>query len=207
MVSISYAITVHNEGSMYLEPLFQKLIKHLKEEDEIVLLDDFSDDQSTVDTIEKYHDHIKLFQRKLDGDFSEHKNYLKSQCTKEYIFQIDGDELIGDVFLTVLKEVLYNNPQTDLFFVPRINLVRGITPEDISKWGWRVNENGWINSPDFQQRIFKNMSEIKWINKVHEVITGHISHGHLPYEDEVYSILHVKDIHRQRKQNEFYETL
>jgi hypothetical protein len=46
------------------------------------------------------------------------------------------------------------------------------TQNHILKWGWRVNEKGWVNYPDYQQRIFKNIDRIKWVNKVHERIVG-----------------------------------
>ena len=49
MVPISYCITTHNEGAMYIRPLLDRLLKHLQPEDEIVIVDDFSTDESTVD--------------------------------------------------------------------------------------------------------------------------------------------------------------
>jgi glycosyltransferase involved in cell wall biosynthesis len=52
MVSISYCITTHNEGGIYLEPLFQKLLRHIKEEDEIVVVDDYSDESTTLETLD-----------------------------------------------------------------------------------------------------------------------------------------------------------
>jgi glycosyltransferase involved in cell wall biosynthesis len=206
-VSISFALTVHNEGADYLEPLFEKLLQHLRPEDEIVVLDDFSDEPTTVATLQKYRDRINFKQKSLNGNFGEHKNYLKSLCTKKYIFQIDADELIGDPFLLRLKYVLYNNPRVDLYHVPRINLVDGLTEEEIRNADWKMNEKGWINSPDYQARIFRNIPDIKWTGKLHEVITGHIVSASLPYDDETYSIIHRKHIDRWRKQDEFYKTL
>lgn len=207
MVSISYCITVHNEGSIYLEPLFKKLSKYIKPEDEIVVIDDFSDDESTTETIGKYLSILKVVKRKLEGDFADHKNFAKEQCTKQYIFFIDADENPHDNLLNTLKEILFNNHTVDLFYVPRVNVVPGITPQHIQKWGWIVNEKGYINYPDFQSRIIKNIPEITWQGKVHERLVGHTLHASLPIETEDYCLLHIKELKRQESQNAFYETI
>ena len=43
-------------------------------------------------------------------------------------------------------------------------------------------------------------------NKVHEVLTGHKTESQLPANKE-FCIFHLKNIKRQEKQNEFYNTL
>jgi hypothetical protein len=84
--------------------------------------------------------------------------------------------------------------------------VEGLTSEHIAKWKWHVNENGWVNWPDYQWRIYKNTPDIKWKNKVHEVIEGYKTMAQLPaYED--LALYHPKTIQRQEKQNSYYNTL
>jgi hypothetical protein len=90
--------------------------------------------------------------------------------------------------------------------VPRVNTVEGLTQIHIAKWGWRVNEQGWVNWPDYQWRIYKNKPHINWINKVHERITGHKVWTHLPMIEE-FSLYHPKSIDKQEKQNKYYDTL
>ena len=64
-----------------------------------------------------------------------------------------------------------------------------------------------INSfPDVQSRIYRRTSTIEWVGKVHERIVGYNTLSILPFEEE-YCLYHPKDIERQRKQNEFYETI
>ena len=99
-----------------------------------------------------------------------------------------------------------NNPNTDIFWVPRINKVKDLTQEHIEKWGWNVDLKGRINFPDYQCRILKNKPDIKWKNKVHEVLTGYKTESHLPANDE-FCIHHLKDIKRQESQNAFYDIL
>ena len=207
MVSISYCITTHNEGGIYLEPLFQKLLRHIKEEDEIVVVDDYSDETTTLETLDRHKDKIKLIQHSLNGDFAAHKNFAKDQCTKQYIFFIDADENVHDNLLITLKEILYNNPETDMFLVPRVNVVTGLTREHIEKWGWQVNDKQYVNYPDYQTRIIINNPNIKWEGKVHERLVGHNTHAALPSEGSDYCLLHIKEIKRQEAQNEFYEKI
>jgi glycosyltransferase involved in cell wall biosynthesis len=207
MVSISYCITTHNEGEVYIRPLLENLLSVIQPEDEIVVVDDCSDEPSTLMALSKYEDRINLFQHKFEGDFAEHKNFAKSKCTKEYIFFIDADENVNKNLLLTLKEILYNNPSVDLYLVPRVNVVTGLTPDHVQKWGWRINEKGFINYPDLQTRIIKNKPEIVWEGKVHERLVGHDTHTALPHQTEDYCLLHIKDIKRQEKQNSLYDTL
>lgn len=207
MVSISYCITTHNEGAIYLENLFQMLLKYLQPEDEIVVVDDHSDDPSTLATLSKYSAYITVYENALNGDFSAQKNFAKSKCTKEYVVFIDADEVPCDTLMLTMKEILFNNPEVDMYLVPRINMVQGLTQEDINRWGWQVNEKGWVNYPDYQTRIVKNIPEILWEGKVHERLVGHNTHSALPHESSEYCLIHLKEINRQRIQNEMYSKL
>ena len=110
------------------------------------------------------------------------KNRLTDMCTGDYIFQIDADEMVSKYCLENLAMVLQYNP-VDVLLVPRINTVEGLTQEHIKKWGWRVDNNGWVNFPDPQFRIYKNNGKIKWKNKVHEVLEAHTSISQLPHEE------------------------
>ena len=132
------------------------------------------------------------------------KNNLKEHCTKEYIFQIDADEYLSNELLQYLPEILEMNPEIELYAVPRINTVEGLTQEHIQKWGWVISNDGWVNYPDYQQRIFKNTPEIKWINKVHERIIGARVIAPLP---DGFDLLHPKTIERQERQNNYYNTI
>ena len=151
------------------------------------------------------HKNHKVVSFPLNKDFATFKNNLKENCTKDYIFQIDADEIPHEALIEYLPQVLETNP-VDVVFVPRVNKVEGITDHHIFKWGWRVNEKGWINFPDYQMRIYKRTDEVVWMNKVHEQITGYTTFSNFPAEEH-WSLYHPKDIKRQEKQNEFYETI
>ena len=94
----------------------------------------------------------------------------------------------------------------DALRVPRVNTVEGLTQEYIQKWRWAVDSRGRVNWPDPQWRIYKNNGKIQWKNKVHEVLDGYETHSILPLEEE-FALEHHKDIKRQEKQNNYYDTL
>ena len=50
---ISFGILTHNEGE-YIEQLLQQLIRIKKEDDEIVIVDDYSSDQLTKAILEEH---------------------------------------------------------------------------------------------------------------------------------------------------------
>ena len=206
-MKISYSILAHNETDS-LQNLLDFLIKRKDEEDEIVILDDFSDNEETkrlLDFFVSVHE-IKFEKRHLLGDFAQQKNHLKNMCSGDYIFNLDADEIPHQRMMNNLKPILEVNPTVDLYYVPRVNTVDGLTQEHINHWRWNVNEKGWVNWPDWQGRIWKNRPNIKWERPVHEILVGFKEYAHLPAEEE-FAFYHPKDIKKQEKQNQFYGTI
>jgi len=203
MPSISYAVCAHNEH-LELERLLNQLARNIRPIDEIVIQLDTTATREVKYIVDSWPT-MKRVDFDLNGDFASFKNNLKSHCTKDYIFQIDADEYLSEELMLSLPEILEMNPEIEAYAVPRINTVEGLTQEHINKWKWYVNENGWINYPDYQTRIFKNIPEIYWINKVHErLVPTKTGIQGLP---EGYDLIHPKTIARQEKQNKLYETL
>jgi glycosyltransferase involved in cell wall biosynthesis len=207
-MTLSYAIPVCNEW-IQLEYLLDYLFKNKREQDEIVIQCDEGNTTSSVyQVLKQFSDYkqLKVIEFPLNKDFASFKNNLKDACSGDYIFQIDADEYPDDYLMATVEEVIKMNDSVDVFWVPRINKVEGLTQEHINKWRWNVDQDGRVNFPDYQCRILKNVKRIKWKNKVHEVLTGHKSESHLPANDE-YCLIHLKDIKRQEKQNELYSQL
>ena len=213
-MKISYAIPVCNEH-IELEKLLSFLIKHIDTEDEIIIQCDqgntIPDVYKVIDSFKfadtvGFKDPLKVIEFPLNGHFSNFKNNLKEHCTGDWIFQIDADELPHKSLIQNLKSLLKLNPTTEMFLVPRVNTVEGLTQTHINQWRWNVDEKGWVNWPDYQTRIIQNNHKIKWQNKVHEQIVGISTKGALPMEEE-WSLYHPKDIKKQEHQNKFYDTL
>jgi len=207
-MKISYAITVCNELEE-IKRLISFLHQHKRPEDEIcVLLDKPKASPELLYQLSVYSSEsfIILKESEFKGHFADWKNQLMDLCSGDYIFQIDADELPNKYLIESLPEILKTNSNVETYIVPRVNTVEGLTSEHIAKWGWHINENGWINWPDYQWRIYKNIPDIKWKNKVHEVIEGYKTMAQLPaYED--LALYHPKTIDRQEKQNNYYNTL
>ena len=206
-MKISYSLLSYNKDESLLK-LLEFLVKHKDEEDEIVVLDDYSDNPKTIeilDVMTSMHG-MKYEQRHLLKDFGGQKNHLKNMCTGDYIFNLDDDEIPHKSLMKNIKPILEANPTIDLYWVPRVNTVDGITQEHIDKWRWQVNEKGWVNFPDYQGRIWRNRPNIMWKNPVHEVLVGYKEHTYLPAEEE-FCFYHPKDIKRQETQNSLYEEI
>ncbi len=205
-MNISYSILTHNETDT-LEDLLEFLGANKKEQDEIVILDDYSSDK-TLGILTEYREKYGIIweQRALNKNFGEQKNYLTSLCSGDFIFNLDADERPPKFLFENLHVFLEQNPDVDAYWVPRVNTVDGITDEHINRWGWNVNDRGWINWPDWQLRIYKKAEWIKWIRPVHETVTGYKNFSKFP-EDERFAIRHHKIIDNQEKQNSFYKKI
>ena len=210
MINITYAVTVCNE----LEEI-TKLVDFLKDkidtDDEILIQ---YDEDSATDAIKNYlkivsqlhNSNIKVIGFPLNKDFASYKNNLKNHAKGMFIFQIDADEIPSEYLMENIKDILDYNKDVDLFFVPRVNTVDGLTAEHIKKWNWQVNDLGWVNFPDYQTRLYRRTSEIEWQGKVHERIIGYNTLSVLPQEEQ-YCLYHPKKIDRQEKQNAYYDTI
>lgn len=204
-MKISYAVTVCNEF-VEIQRLLTFLIDRKQPQDEIVV---FYDTNNGTPEVEQYLNilggNIRKIGYHFDGHFGHMKNALTEVCLGDYIFQIDADEIPNEVLIDNIHPILEGN-DVDVILVPRVNTVRGLTQEHIQRWGWNVNENGWVNFPDPQWRIYKNKESIRWENKVHEKLVGYDTISNLPWTEEL-SLYHPKEIERQKQQNEYYETL
>jgi hypothetical protein len=227
--SISYAITVCNEHEE-LELLLNQLNDFVDVHNQIVIQSDEGNTTEQVfQVIDWFRENCKcefdFVQWPLKNDFAQFKNNLKSHCRKDYIFQIDADELLGDGLCMNIHSLLAENGDNDVYFIPRINIVKGLTREYAESQNWNVRQIDFpvateyneyvVNFPDRQARLFKNKPEIKWRNKVHEVIIGHKSyidmaqgfHDLDPEQVQAWCLIHIKGFDRQVKQNEKYSQI
>jgi hypothetical protein len=210
MINITYAITVCNELEE-ITKLIDFLNNRITKDDEILI--QYDTDSATkpiidyLNIISQLHNtNIKVISFPLNNDFASYKNNLKNHANGIFIFQIDADEIPSEYLIENIHEFLEYNKDVDLFFVPRVNTVEGLTKDHIKKWKWNVSENGWVNFPDYQTRLYRRTSEIQWVGKVHERIVGYNTLSVLPAEEN-YCLYHPKQIERQEKQNDYYDTI
>ena len=207
-MKISYAITVCNEF-VEIQRLVNFLLNIKRKEDNIVILYDEANGDPKIEEYLRANSINGEFiwhKEKFENHFADWKNKLNSLCDGDYIFQIDADEYPNINLIEALPFILENN-ESDIILVPRVNtLYPQVTADYIKKWGWKMNDKGWIQWPDHQWRIYKNTPEIKWINKIHEKLDGYRSYSNLP-EIEDYALYHPKTLERQEKQNNYYNSL
>lgn len=204
---ISYGITVCNELNE-LQRLVTFLLEHKREEDNIMITFDSRNGSKDVEEYLRTHSvnsefHWTSFD--FNGDFSALKNHTIDMCNTDYIFHLDADEYPNEVLMEQLPIILQMN-EVDLIWVPRVNKVEGITEKHIKTWGWKIDEQGRINYPDYQARVFRKSPDIRWVRPVHEYISGCKTYSHLPPLEEL-SLYHPKTIEKQEKQNKLYDDI
>lgn len=208
---LTYCITVANEEREFRK-LYETLRINKRDEDNILVL---VDENKCLPKTE-FHNFlmelhkgrkIKLISGNFDGHFGNWKNKLINSpySDGDFLIFLDADERLPPQLIDDLPLILELNPTVNIIGLPRQNFVKGITQEDIQKWGWRIDELGRINWSDVQYRIIRNNSGVKWEGQVHETLVGPGIKTTLPIEPE-YAILHCKTIEKQRIQNKSYET-
>jgi glycosyltransferase involved in cell wall biosynthesis len=188
-----------------LDKLLNKLISSKKENQEIVLVDDYSDNQITIEIINKYKSYVNFFQHKLEKNYGAHKNFGIEQCKGEWIFQLDADEVPTDGLLENINLIIESNSSSEVLWLPRLNYFVGVTEQDIQMWGWKLHD-GMVNFPDYQSRVYKNSPHIRYQRRLHEKVEGFKSYVFIPPQKD-YAIIHEKTIEKQRQTNINYNKL
>jgi glycosyltransferase involved in cell wall biosynthesis len=213
MDKITYCITLADEFEE-IQKLLESLIVAKRRTDNILILVDTNKcTQEIEDYLIKMCDNHKItvcFEI-FKGNFADWKNLfwdidILNLSLGDYLFFIDADEVPNPELVEHLPYIIEINPEVDVFGVPRINFVEGITDEYIQQMGWRKDNQNRINYGDYQYRICKNKPNIRWKGSIHEVLSGWDLRVELPMDD-VYDLLHIKTFEKQKSQNEFYKNL
>jgi hypothetical protein len=200
-MKISYAICVCNEHDE-LNSLLSFLVGAVDDQDEINILVDAGKVTDEVRSVlEKFKTRIVVNERVFCGNFSKHRNYHITKCTGEYILVLDADEIPQEALLKNIKSF-----DSDILYLPRMNIIPGYTEEWCKKMKFTVNEMGWINWPDYQGRFFKNNGEITWSLGLHERLIGSDKTAQLQADPRV-ALWHIKSVQKQDKQDTFYKNL
>jgi glycosyltransferase involved in cell wall biosynthesis len=131
---LSLAVTVKDEWE-YIQKLYPHLVSWMQNppmgvDVEIVTVSDASPSvvkQFLFAFTAAFPTKFKVYDHALNGDFAEHKNFLNSKCTGDWILQIDADEWIDTGLLDFFPLVIDNNPDVEAYWIPRVNTVRGLT--------------------------------------------------------------------------------
>jgi len=190
-MKITYAITVCNESrDLYSLISFLKNVK--SDEDDInVLVDTAHVTENVKSVLAHFSNDISTCERAFDGNFSDHRNFHMRHCKGDYIFILDPDEMPQEGLIKALKEM--DVTDLDLIVVPRLNITLGATRKWCEEHQFKVNENGWINWPNYQTRVAKNSPDIKFENALHERLAGFKKYAVIP-PNPLLALLHVKSV-------------
>jgi len=123
---ISYTITVCNEAEEF-NLLLGYLLQHISDDDEIVIQADSEKVTTEIeDIVSNYIDKFsKLVYVKfpLKDNFSDFKNNLKTHCSKEWIFNIDADEVPSEFLIQNLHLILNDNENVEMILIQIWNVV------------------------------------------------------------------------------------
>lgn len=178
-MAISYAITACSEH-VELKNLIEQIRKNTNVNDEILLQLDCNHTSEVYEVAQHYNVNCEIEYHRiifaLNGDFAAFKNNLKDHCSREYIYFLDADEMISQYTIRILPDILKMNANIDMISVPRINIVEGITPEDIKKYGWVITKplnlnQGHIEEKELDLTNLKDLEFYNMLNKHNLIIS------------------------------------
>ncbi len=147
-IPVSVAIITKNE-----EKNIRDALESVKDFEEIVIVDSFSDDR-TVELCREYTD--KIFQIEWKG-FAKQKQFAIDKVTLPWVLVLDADERVTESLKREIVEAIMAK-DIDGYFIPRKNFFLG-------KW---IKHSGWW--PDYTLRLFKRDKGKMEEREVHEKI-------------------------------------
>ncbi len=145
-MQISALILTKNE-----EEVIEDCLKSLKFADEIVVLDQYSAD----DTEKIAKRYTKNILKTKYISFDKNRNILAEAAEGEWLLYLDSDESLTKDGVEEIKKSIKED-KFSAFYFPRKNYVLGK----------HLKHGGW--SPDYSPRLFKAADFIKWTGQIHE---------------------------------------
>lgn len=181
-LNVTYAITVCNELKE-LTVLLNFLQPKIRQNDQILIqYDEGNTPKEVLDyltILKTLHTNYKVVGYPLNNDFASFKNNLKHHADGIFILQIDADEIPNEFLVENMHELIMANLDVDLFFIPRVNVVDGITKAHVDKWGWRITKmDEYISEKVFD----KYSNEYLYLSELGHIIgeTDDITKYYLP---------------------------
>lgn len=144
--------------------------------DEVVLIDDFSTDETLL-LAQKNRPDVKIFRRALNGDFAAQHNFGLDKAKGDWVLFIDADEIVSPALRSEITETLpKTSPETQGFYLKRQDVFLGtkLTHGETANWkSIRLGKSG----------------AGRWRREVHEYwnIAGKTQSLHHPLEHNSHS--------------------
>lgn len=152
---ISAFVIVYNE-----EQNLANCLESIKWVKEIIIVDSYSIDR-TVEVATKYTD--KIFFQRFKNDFSLLRNFALSHVspTSRWLLTIDADETLSNNSRQIINELITDTDNNvDGYWIPRRSYIKNNL---YLKYG--------LFYPDYQLRLFRNRSDIRYKGSIHEKLT------------------------------------
>jgi len=92
--------------------------------DEIIIVDDFSDDHTKEAAESLRNTKVKIFKRKLDN-FAAQRNYALKKAKEDWIFFLDADERVSPGLRGEIEQLMKDGSRKKGFFVKRTDVMLG----------------------------------------------------------------------------------
>lgn len=168
--------------------------------DEIIIVDDNSEDRSLEIVRNLNNKKIKIYKRKLNSNFSEQRNFALSKSTKQWVLFIDADERITPELKNEINSIIVQkDDEYDGYLIKRKDIM----------WGKTLNY-GEMGNVSFL-RLGKRGAGA-WVGDVHEIwqidgkigiLENYILHyphqtvGNFLYEINSYSTIRAKELYNK----------
>ncbi len=197
-MSISALLVVKNE-----ENHLKRCLVSLKWIDEIIVIDDFSEDNTVKIALSRG---ARVFRRKLNRDFASQRNFALQKCRGDWALFVDADEVIPSPLAKEIVRRTEKNNNTG-FLIPRREYFMGRAMKCVDKPIY-----DWSLGPIKLLRLAKKEAG-KWVGRVHEEwqvkgkigeLKNAIIHNSFPDVDtalkkiNLYSSIQAKDLHDRK---------
>ncbi len=157
MPRLSVCYILKNEAE-YIE---RSLLSISELADEILLRDHHSTD-GTLDRVRGLNlKQLKIFEADWQNDFSLARNELAKEASGDWVFFLDGDEVVEKTHLPLLKEALQSSASA--FSVIQRNYTRDASLADLQR-----GPEGLLYFENWMERLYRPKSGIHYEGRIHE---------------------------------------
>lgn len=136
--------------------------------DDILIIDDFSEDRSLDIVKQVDKGNIKIFRRHLDNDFSKQRNFGLSKANSEWVMFLDADERASEGLMEEVFETIQLQTQNvrSLPAGRQGKKLRGFYIRRLDNIGGKILKHGETGNTKLLRLARKNAG--KWEGAVHE---------------------------------------
>lgn len=205
---VSIVILTKNEEKNILDCL-----ESVSWADEIIIIDDFSEDR-TVEVIKTFYFNkkIKIFNKKLENDFSAQRNYALSKTTKDWVFFVDADERVTKELREEINTLLIeekNDPKHDGFYIKRKDIIWGKKLEHGESGNIKILRLGKKNAGIWRGRVHEEWGiELKTGElESHLLHYPHQSVDEFLKEINFYTTLRAQELYENKIKPGFFDVI